>query len=144
MTQESNYKITCGVTLEKLLLTPWMKVRLFGWLVFFLFFFSNLHCICQMESDGFKPRIGIMCQRWYSNVSYQFIYFFSDVDVSLTEIKKRKVDSGKQLRNNMWCNFGTVVIEDMDEGSFVRLVGWLVFCFLTCTTSIKWKVVLDQ
>ena len=79
-----------------------------------------------MESDGFKPRIGIMCQRWYSNVSYQFIYFFSDVDVSLTEIKKRKVDSGKQLRNNMWCNLGTVVIEDMDESSFVRLVGWLV------------------
>ena len=70
--------------------------------------------------------------------------FFSNVDVSLTEIKKRKVYSGKQLRNNMWCNFGAVVIEDMDEGSFVRLVGWLVFCFLTCTTSIKWKVVLDQ
>ena len=62
---------------------------------------------------------------------------------SLTEMKE-KIDSEKQLQNNMWCNFGAVVIEDMDEGSFVQLVGWLVFCFLTCTTSIKWKVVLDQ
>ena len=48
---------------------------------------------------------------------------------SLTEMKE-KIDSGKQLQNNMWCHFGKVVIDSMDEGSFVRLVGWLVGFFL--------------
>ena len=62
---------------------------------------------------------------------------------SLTEMKE-KIDSGKQLQNNMWCHFGKVVIDSMDEGSFVRLVGCFFF-FLTCTASVKWKVmVLNQ